>query len=316
MKLRNNVAITFIFALLVGLMFQVFPLLGLNNLQAQDSLIPMPTYDWDPINDKIFPDLSDPGYYDGHIFRTVECRIFLIVDIEDIQVFFEDTDWIARPFGAGIEDGETTVMISWIYRLFSQWPIYDVNSTFETIGSVSLGTLAVKSGVGPRFLIFADVRSPENSVDLINAIIGDGIAEASRKGHLDMAFKSKSKPNKEGALKFMAMVKEPDSGLKINVDATLPEGQESVRHVSNPQPVPILYIDLSQFPIAEGRPFKWWAQMERYEFDETMQTFELKVNIPGKILKLPGERVLPVKRARGALSLSRNVEGYAQFVFE
>jgi hypothetical protein len=314
MKIRNNVALTFIFALLVCWVFQTLPVIAVSDLQAEE--LPMPTYDrdlTDPDNPKIYPDLE---YYDGYVFRTVECKINLIVDIEDINALFEGTGWNAFPFGPGIEEGETTVEVSWTYRIFSQWPtISEYNgSTHEMIGGVSFGTLARNPGVkGLGFLIFADVRSPGNAVDLNNATVGDG-AEVSREGHLEIDFKSKSKPDSEGTLKFKAMVREPISGLNVKVNATLPEGQEATRVVRNPLSQFILFMDLSTPSATEGLRFNWWLQQDRYDFDETTQDYKLEVEIPHHKLKLPGNRVLPVKRVHGSFSLRRNVEGYLQFI--
>lgn len=312
MKIRNKAVITFIFTLLACLMFQTLPILGLNNLQAQD-LLPMPTYDVEPDGATIYPDLSDYGnYYDGHIFRTALCKINLIVDIQEINNLLEGTGWEAFAYGPGREDGETTVEIQWLYRIFSQWPDYD-ELTHETIGSMFLGTLARKEGVGLAFLVFADVRSPGNAVDLINDTVGGGRAEVSREGRLDITFRSKSKPGKKETLKFKAMVREPISGLDVKVNATFPEGQVPSRVVRNPSTIQILFMDLSTFPADEGRPFRWWVQQDRYDFDETTQHFELKVSIPDNKLKLPGDRVLPVKKVRQSLSLRRNIEIYSQF---
>jgi hypothetical protein len=314
MKPRSYFAVTFISVLLVYLAFQTLPVSGVNEVQAQD-LPPMPTYDWDPINEKDYPDISD---YDGYIFRTVECKIDLIANAADVNLLLPGgSGWIFPTS----DSGEATVEVSWIYRILNQWPTntlgYD-STTHETIGSVSIGVLAFKPGVGLRYFIIADVRSPGDAVAQNNATAGGGYADVSREGHLEMEFRSKSKSNGESTLRFKAKVKEPISGLKVEVNANLPEGQGAIRRVTNfplipPPPLRILFMDLSETPPVEGPPFRWWSQNDRYEFDETTQGFELKVKIANDELKLPGNKVLPIIEISKSLSLRRNGEYYVLF---
>jgi hypothetical protein len=317
MKPRSYFAVTFIFALFVCFAFQTLPELEVNRVQAQD-LPPMPTYDDDPDDpDTDFPDISVSGVPDGYLFRTVVCRIGLIVNAEDVNELLEGTGYVVfDPVARKPAVGEAQIQVDWNYRLFSQWPEY-TSSTNETIGSVSIGVLTFKPFVGLRYLMLADVQSPGSAVELTNSTAGwDHRAEVSREGILKMAFESETKRNGESTLKFKAKVKEPISGLKIEVNAILPEEQASNRLVKNftVAKLLVIFMDLSKFPAMEGRPFRSWTQKDEYWFDHNTQDFKLKVKIPGKKLKLPGGRVLEIIRISESLSLRRNDENYFQFV--
>ena len=315
MKPRSYLAVNFFFALLICLAFQTLPVFGVNKVQANE-LRDMPTYDSDP-DGKPYPDLSTVGYYDGYIFRTVEYKIYLIVDAEDVAPLLPGSGWgFPNITSVPTEIGEAIVEISWIYRIFSQWPNtlgYEL-STNEAIGSLSIGVFAAKQGVGPRYFILANVQSPDDAVELNNATVGGG-AEVSRVGDLKMEFKSQSKRNGKSTLKFKAKVKEPISGLNVKVDANLPDGQEASRDVANDDdpPLRILFMDLSKTPPEEGLPFQWWSQKEEYLFDENTEDFELNVKIPHNELKLPGNKRLHVKEIGSSLLLHRNVEAYVKF---
>lgn len=322
MKPRSRFAVTFIIALLVCFSFHTLPVLGVNEIQAEDML----TYDFDP-NGVEYPNLGEPGYYDGYSFRTVECKIFLIANAEDVYDLvghmLPGTGWLfpSTIDGMTIEPDEAMVEISWIYRLLSQWPYtegYEL-STQETIGSMTIGVFAFKPMNPPpplvKYFMLADVRSPISAVEETNEIVGGG-AEVSRKGDLKMAFWSESKRNGKSTLKFEAKVKEPISGLKVEVDANLPQWQEATRHFNNnpASPLQLLFLDLSETLAVGGRPFRWWSQNDKYEFDKDTKHFRLKVRIPKKGLKLPGNKILPIKRIPKYLSLRRNGEIYMRFL--
>ena len=317
MKPKSYLAVTFIFALLVCVAFQTLPVFGVNEVQAEE-LPAMPTYDWDPDGED-YPNLGVPGYYDGYVFRTVECKIYLITNAVDVVPLLPGgTGWILPDIIPSVDTvpGEAIVEIGWIYRIYSQWPNtpnYN-SSTYETIGSMSIGVVAFKPGVGLRYFILADVRSPGIAVDLNNETTGGG-AKVSREGDLKMEFKSQNKRNGKSTLRIKAKVKEPISGLKVNVDANLPEGQEGSRDFANnpDPPLRILFMDLSKTPAEEGLPFQWWSQKDEYVFDENTEDFELEVKIAGNELKLPGGKVLPIIRRPQSLLLHRNVEGYVRF---
>jgi hypothetical protein len=72
-------------------------------------------------------------------------------------------------------------------------------------------------------------------------------------------------------------------------------------------------MDLSEAP-GGGRPFQWWSQNDKYEFDENTKHFKLRVTIPKKGLKLPGNKILPIKEIPKYLSLRRNGEYYFRFL--
>ena len=312
MKPRNYFAVTFIFALFVCFAFQTLPVIEVNEVQAQD-LPPMPTYDWDTINDKAFPDTTVSGDPDGYVYRTTVCKFNLIVNAEDVNELLEGTGYVVfDPTGTG----EAKIDVDWNYRVFSQWQGYTL-STNETIGSVSIGVLTFKPGAGLRYLMLADVASPASAVDLTNSTAGGGWAEVSREGILKMAFESETKRNGESTLKFKGKVKEPISGLKVKVNAILPEEQVSNRLVKNfttpPRGLRVLFMDLSELPVGEGQPFRAWSQKEEYIFDEDTPDFKLNVEIPEKKLRLPGGHVLPIIRIPKFLSLRRNGENYFKF---
>ena len=318
MKPISYLAVTFIFAFFVCLVFQTLPVFGVNKVQANE-LRDMPTYDFDPDGEE-YPKLGALDK-DGYIFRTVEYKIYLIVDAEDVAPLLPGSGWrFPNITSVPTEIGEAIVEISWIYRIFSQWPdtLGYESSTNEAIGSVSIGVFALKPMDPPppllRYFILANVSSPGNAVELNNATVGGG-AEVSRVGDLKMEFKSQSKSNGKSTLKFKAKLKEPISGLTVKVDANLPEGQEATRDFANlpNPPLRILFMDLSKTPPEEGRPFQWWSQKEEYLFDENTQDFELEVKIANNELKLPGNKILPVKEIGSSLLLHRNVEAYVRF---
>lgn len=325
MKPKSYLAVTFIFALLVCFSFQTLLVLGVNEVQAEDML----TYDFDP-NGVEYP-LGALDDYDGYSFRTVECKIFLIVDAEDVYDIvghmLDGTGWVfpSTIKGMTIEPDEAMVEISWIYRLLSQWPDepgYEL-STLETIGSMTVGVFAMKFldpppppiSITSRYFMLADVRSPTSAVEEINEILGDG-SEVSRKGRLMMTFGSESKRNGKSTLKFAANVKEPISGLNVGVYANLPQMQKATRASNNnpASPLQLQLLDLSKTPAVGGRPFQWWSQNDKYEFDENTKHFKLWVTIPKKVLKLPGNKKLPIKKIVKYLSLRRNGEYYFRFL--
>ena len=111
----------------------------------------MPTYDWDQGGNKDFPDLTVWDDPHGYVYRTVVCKINLIVNAEDVNELLEGTGYVVfdptlvppRP-----AVGEAKIEVNWNYRVFSQWQGYPSlnNETInEAIGNFSIGVLTFAS---------------------------------------------------------------------------------------------------------------------------------------------------------------------------
>ena len=149
----------------------------------------------------------------------------------------------------------------------------------------------------------------------MNEIFGGG-HQVSRVADLKMEFESKSEIDKSATIKFKGKIKEPISGLKLNINAKFPDGPPDSRVVNDPLFLDIAYIDVSTYPPTMGRPFRWSDQYDLYEFDPGDPGWELEIVVPNNELHFPGGRTVQIYGFDQSFALRRNIEGHTWFLTE
>jgi hypothetical protein len=276
---------------------------------------PLPTYDRPG---RPFPTAEDVLPADLNYFRPIQFFLFLSVDADELEAVLNRVGFSVFQFPWD-EPGTASVFPFWNFRSTIQYPnpestpAMDPSVNHGPFSSFFLGCYAVNSAdpTEVRLLWLADVRPTASAVDRANTVLGGGLATVSHGGKIEITLKSTEDIGREREMRLQAKVDDPVSGLKLVLNARLPEGVPSVRQVRDPYSTTFVYTDLSAGTMGRSSRYADQFDLQWYSSEGTPG---FRMEISTRELRLPGGAVLKILGYLPQLALRSNLEAHEKLL--